>query len=119
MADFLGNDDGVHLGAILHSVSLRVDRSMHLAFETNEVPDDQKLRLFRMHLQFGTLLFYPEGETPAQFKPAQRQNVRSLSQRLRDVLYRLWEQEGQVVPFEQYYAAEMEKLITHYKGRLV
>jgi hypothetical protein len=42
-----------------------------------------------------------------------------LSQRLRAVLYRCWEQkpEGYKI-FNDFYIAQMEKLITHYKNKL-
>lgn len=43
------------------------------------------------------------------------------SKRLRNVLYRIWEQEhsnNSVPIFKDFYKTEMEKIITHYKGKL-
>jgi hypothetical protein len=44
---------------------------------------------------------------------------KSQGQRLRGVLYRLWEQGTQVQTPEQFYDREMEKIIEHFKGKLL
>ncbi len=43
---------------------------------------------------------------------------KSLSQRLRNVLYRVHEQLGDSDSFDNFYAEEMEKIIQHYKNKL-
>ena len=40
------------------------------------------------------------------------------SQRLRNILYRLWEQEGKIGEFKEYYKVKMETLCEHFKNKL-
>jgi hypothetical protein len=40
------------------------------------------------------------------------------SQRLRNVFYRLWEQEGKAGEFKEFYRVKMETLVEHYKQKL-
>jgi hypothetical protein len=41
------------------------------------------------------------------------------SQRLRNILYRLWEQAGKEGDFKEFYRVKMETLCEHFKGKLV
>ena len=46
-------------------------------------------------------------------------NDKTPSERLRAVLYVLWEQQKPlVITFDAFYRAEMDRIITHYKGKL-
>lgn len=49
--------------------------------------------------------------------PAVKKN-KTPSQRLRAVLYRNFEQSGLEIEFEQYYNAELERIIEHYRAKL-
>ena len=40
------------------------------------------------------------------------------SQRLRNVMYILWQQNQGLYTFEEFYSLEMEKIIQHYKDKL-
>ena len=46
------------------------------------------------------------------------ENDRTPSQRLRAILYRLWEKEGKSETFARYYQDKMEKLCEHFKEKL-
>ena len=45
-------------------------------------------------------------------------NVKSPSQRLRAVLFLLWEQQGSWGDFDTWYKAKIEEIIEHFKGKL-
>lgn len=50
-------------------------------------------------------------------KRRERGEVIPSSQRLRAVMYIIWEKHGSVGKFEDKYNAEMEKIISHYKKK--
>ena len=119
MGDMLGNVDGFQVPAMLHTLTWRVDRSVHVVFETNELTWQSKCAMAKMHLDFGTLAFAKDAGDIIKLPKVSTPNPKSHSQRLRDVLFRLWEQEGQPGRAEEYYAAEMERVIATYRRRLV
>lgn len=111
----------VKVGAILDSISTRKDKSLKIVFESQEMGSEQASNLFAMRDCAGWLLFAPyemeqivvPTETPPEFK-----NDKTCSQRLRAVLFVLWEQCGKVGLFDDFYKAKMEKFISMVKEKL-
>lgn len=112
-------------GAILSSFQSLKDKTLKLVFETQEPTPELLGSIANLTQKFGYLAFKKEN-----FSEEEKQMIASLktdfddkgksqSQRLRGVLYRNWElnNKGYDV-FPDYYRAEMERLINHFKGKL-
>ena len=74
--------------------------------------------------QNGVLYFKPSGElTTKEIEEISKTEIevegKTKSQRLRNVLYRLWEQEEKEKDFNDFYSQRMELLIEQIKDRLV
>ena len=98
------------------------DRGISLLFHTNKEinSDEQKLKVINMHLSTGWLLFKPneiqEKEIPTS--PAVIDG-KSPSKRLYNVLFVYWNQMGKKGKYQDFYEETMEKLINHYKEKLI
>lgn len=111
--------------AILESYRSLKDKTLKLTFDTNEPTPEQFMGIAENIQQFGYLAFKRE-----PFKEREKQAIESLetsyedktkthSQRLRNVLYRCFEQDAQgYTDFELYYKFKMEEIINHFKGKL-
>ena len=102
------------------------DRTKKLSFVTNEISPDQAANLQMMVQQFCYLAIKMEPFTKEQadviasLKNDFDEFGKTHAQRLRAVLYRLWEQGNEgYKDFNLYYAFKMENIITHYKGKLL
>lgn len=92
-----------------------------MRFGTQEATPEQKLVIMNYYQQFGWLLFSAEEHDESQLKlEAVRKDTggKSPSQRLRAVLYVLYQQEGSAIPFEQYYEQKIERFINLVKQNL-
>ena len=106
--------------------SNRKDRSVVIRFETQEQTPAQIAHLHAMLDEFGALYFKGNGEITA----AEREELDALesdvfdhpktqSQRLRNVLYKLWKQTPDgFAEFPKYYAYHTNKVIEHFKTKL-
>lgn len=110
---------------ILEGISLRADKSLSLRITTQEITDADKLKFMGFHQQFTQILFKSTDISKNDVKELDQTEInvyessaKTPSQRLRGVLYRVWEDAGKQGEFPQFYAGEMEKIITHYKGKL-
>lgn len=101
------------------------DRSVGLRFTSNlEISNTDFATMDNLVNQSGWLLF--SGDTEIDMKNVPRESApvdigqKKPSQRLRAVLYRIWEQKtDQSEPFEtHYYVRIMEKIIERYKEEL-
>lgn len=100
------------------------DRTIRVQVDiSRELPDDEMAILFGLRNTSGTMAF-KEGKFEDKelnllpdYKP-EFKNDKTPAQRMRAVIYRLWEYEGSKDTFEQYYVIQMEKIITHLKGKL-
>lgn len=98
----------------------KADRSWKLVFETRELAGDEVKVLADNFQGEGWLLFKPNGtvalsEVPEGIAEA---GVKSPGQRLRSVIYLLWEQQGKKGDFESFYRTTMEKMIDLIKSKL-
>lgn len=72
------------------------------------------------------ILYFRASERVNEDELAQLDNVdldefddrKTQSQRLRAVLYRVWEKEASGMPFKDFYYQQTEKIINHYKSKL-
>lgn len=113
------------ISGILEGIRTRADRTVALTFGSQELDSSVAGNLFQMRGQFGKLLFSDTNITPpeeALMDTTEIQDTRKIktpSQRLRAVLFRVHEQGGATKEtFDEWYKSEMEKIINHYKAKL-
>ncbi len=113
------------LPAILESFRSLKDKSYKIVFESNELTPEQVVGLNAGLGAFGYLAFKKD-----PFKQSEKDMIDSLEvdfedkkksqgQRLRAVLYRLWEQTPEGFDtFPKFYDHKTEQLINHFKDKL-
>lgn len=110
--------------AILTSIKSRADNSWALTFSTRELKGKEASEMIDMLMLEGYLAFVqsasPEDAhiTVPEIKPDAGMDNKSPSQRLRSVLYVLWEQGGSQGTFESFYLSKMEQIIDTVKSKL-
>ena len=113
------------LPAILDSYRSLKDRGLKITFETGELSPEQVANIQYAFNKVGFVAFKPDAFATHELEEIEKMKVefddtgKPPSQRLRAVLYRCWEQkpEGYKI-FNDFYMAQMEKLITHFKNKL-
>lgn len=100
----------------------KADRSVRLEFETRELNGDE-IAVLADHRQTEGWMVYSsdndikEADIPDE-KPDAMVGTKTQAQRLRGVIYRLWEQNGKKGDSESYYKSVMENLIDQLKDKL-
>ncbi len=111
----------ITLPAILSGVASRKDRSYTLKFETRELGKDAAM-LMELLQSEGYLLFSPNSDLTEADIPDEKADAmtgqKTQAQRLRGVIFRLWEQSGKHGNSEQYYQIITENLIDQLKEKL-
>lgn len=109
--------------ALIDQVKTTKDGGLTLKVDTNELTAEEKAQVMSYHMNFGYFMFHGEHESVANedlsFEKLEFPNQKSQSQRLRNVIYRLWEQNhGGYDDFELYYKNKTEKIIEWLKEKL-
>ena len=109
--------------ATITKISTMRDRCLRLQVDTQEL-GEESAKVFGLYDTLGVFLFSKSDITNddlADLPEVKSQGI-SQSKRLRNVLYRLWEQSlgGQSgrVTFEEYYENMMDKIIEYYKDKI-
>jgi hypothetical protein len=113
----------VQIPVILDVLRTLSDGSIKITFATREMRTEDAAEILGYRNTEGWLLFKPAPfeerdivdipETVPEFA-----REKTPSQRLRNVLFRLWEYRGKPDNFEAWRKTEMERIIEHYKGKL-
>jgi hypothetical protein len=111
--------------AVLMRFSSMSDKGLRLTFETREMTPEMSANIQWSFQKAGVLAFSPDPFATHELEEIDKIKVeftdtgKPPSQRLRAVLYRLWEQkpEGYKI-FNDFYNAKMEVLIEHFKDKL-
>jgi hypothetical protein len=111
------------LGSVIENISTRQDGSFKIVIGTQEIDKSQVSDLFEMRNKFCKVLFSSSNITDLEAVTVDSESLvgtkkKSPSQRLRAVLYRLWEASGYQVDFDGFYQAEMERIIEGVKEKL-
>lgn len=111
--------------AQLDGYSRRKDKSVSIRFITSEKTSEEVANIDRAIDQFGYLYFKAEESlTPDEVAELDALDTdlydapKTQSQRMRNVLYRLWEQDGKPCEFKEYYRERTERIINHLKNKL-
>lgn len=113
------------LASILENISTRSDGSVKLTLGTQEMDETNAAQLFGLRNKFVKVLLSDSNITPLEeslideTKIHDGKKVKTKSQRLRAVLFKLHEQEGgNSETFDIFYDEKMEKIIEQIKSRL-
>lgn len=115
--------DRILLPVLFVKPVFRVDGSVKLEFDTRELSGVDIAVLADYRMKEGWLLFaaneseLKEADVPDE-KADSMTNQKTQAQRLRGVVYRLWEMNGKKGDSESYYKSVMEGLIDQLKERL-
>ena len=110
--------------AVLEGLSTRVDDTIKVTIGTQEMKPEQAAALFGLRGKFikvllsDTAIEQKEVEKVDKLQIKDESNSKSAAQRLRSVLFITWQQSKQTTNFDEYYKSELERIITHYKGKL-
>lgn len=115
----------VILESILENISTRNDETVSIKIGTQELDSSKAGELFSLRGKFCKVLISDsnisklEEELVDSTQLVSGKKMKSQSQRLRSVLYRLHEQQGgDESLFEQFYKSETDKIIEHYRSKL-
>ena len=113
------------LPAILDSFRSMSDRGIKVTFSTGELSPEQVANIQYSFQKAGFLAFSPDPFATHELEEIDKLKVeftdtgKPPSQRLRAVIYRMFEQNDEgYKTFHDYYSAKMEILIKHFKDKL-
>ena len=110
----------VQLPATFSKITSRADRSYKIEFETRELGEDAAT-LMKLLQSEGWLLFSPnelqEADVPDE-KADSMTGQRTKSQRLRGVIFKIWDSRGSNGSFETFYQNYMETIISQLKEKI-
>ena len=112
----------------INKVSTLSDGTLSINIHTQELPDETMMRVFSLRKCPGMVLISSDDISKAEQEGVEKfttdfevGKTKTASQRLRAVLYRVWEQEGQprgYKDFPVFYESQMERIINKYKSTL-
>ena len=109
----------LEVSAIITGVRSKVDGSLGLSMTTPELTPEEKAEFMRLQGVNLIALFSPLDEKDAPKYVVDKEiETKTPSNRLRNTLYVLWEQEGARGEFDEFYKNKMEKFIDAIKDKL-
>ena len=110
--------------ATVQSYRPKKDKTVSITFSTQEINDRELLAIHNSIDTFG-ILYFSQKQVLTELEKQEIENADiknnqgvSKSQKLRHVLYRLWEQKGKDGVFDTFYAHEMNRITQHFKDKL-
>lgn len=111
----------INIPSVVTKITTMADRSIRLLVDTQELTPEAKASVFELHEKYGYFSFVeqPLEELPEvpEYNPIEK-NDKTPSERLRAVLYVLWEKQGSRGDSDAFYRQHMEKFINMVKERL-
>lgn len=111
-------------GAVIpdHGIKTMSDKGVRVMIDTMELNPIQLADLFSFKGKSGWFIFTKSPEKATEIEiPEWKEEFKgekSPSQRLRAVVYRLWEQSGKTTDFEVFYRSKMELIIEKFKEKI-
>lgn len=112
------------LESIVEGISTLKDGSLKIVLSTQEVDSTMAASLFNFRNKFCKVLISDTNITSLEAELVDNTSIaagkkpKTESARLRAVMFRLHEQSNSELDFENFYKAEMNKLIEHFKSKL-
>jgi hypothetical protein len=118
--------DRIVLPALLSSYTPLKDKSINIRFNTGEASDEMLVKINRLMNTNGVLIYRNADKVnPDDLQTIDKLDLdlydapKSFSQRLKSVLFLAWQKDNRGhATADDYYRAEMEKVIVHFKKRL-
>jgi hypothetical protein len=95
--------------ATVKQIKTMADKTLEIKLGLRELPEAEMVAI---------MLAYTGGEEWIEIDEIKTDGLKSPSERMRNVIYRLWEQSGQDKNFESYYLEMMVKIINMIKAKL-
>lgn len=110
----------LQLPATIEGISTHKDGSLGVRLSTQELSPEQKIGLMEYLNQFGWFLFKPNEfqTTDIPVKDAEGKNRKTPAQRLRAILWILWDKSDKSMTADQFYERELERIIESFKRQL-
>lgn len=117
--------DVILIPCLVESIKSRRDNTIAITIGTQELPPAKVGEIYGLQNKYSFVMLKPSEFTKSEVDIAATIKVdpddqgKTKSQRLRAVLYRLWEQQPDGhKEFDTFYSSRMEQLITSVKSRL-
>jgi hypothetical protein len=111
----------IQVPVLIAGLATKVDGSIKITLETQELTPQASADLFGLRGAMAWAVIAAD-EMKEVTLPSERPDAsigqKTPGQRLRAVMYRLWEQTGSGVDFESFYRLRMESIIEQLKGKL-
>lgn len=110
--------------AIIEGVTTRRDKTLKITIGVNELPPEKAGAILSLQNEFAYIAIKKDDfgkeelERIETLKADLDDSKKTASQRLRGVLFRVWEQGNTNQSFETYYIGEMERIIKHFKTKI-
>lgn len=110
---------------MLDGYQRRKDKTVSIRFVTQEKTSNEVMAIDELVDHFG-VLYFRASETMEESELEELDSLeidlynqpKTQSQRLRNVLYKLWESEGKHGEFKTFYKQKTEQVITHFKSQI-
>lgn len=108
----------------IENITSRKDKTIKLTVGTQEATPQQAGQLFELLNQMAFILISPKGINQEQIDAVDAVDVdlggKTQSQRIRGVLYKLFEQDKEgFTTFDNYYKSKTDKYIEHLKAKII
>lgn len=111
----------IQMQMLVTGLQSKVDGSIKMTLETREIPAETAVELFSLRNK-EAWVFMAADKMSQVMVPAEKPDSlvagKTSAQRLRAVMYVLWQQQGKQGDFEDFYRQKMERLIEQYKELL-
>jgi hypothetical protein len=111
--------------ATISKVTSMRDGSLRLQVDTQELTPNTMANVMMMYNKFGTFAFSETEIKPEEVKVPEyakvEKNDKTPSQRLRSVIFKVWDTNGRVEGdgnFDNFYRQKMEQIINHLKNQI-
>lgn len=103
--------------SLISKIITMSDGGLRLYVDTQELTDEDKAKVFSLHRKLGYFVMKESEIVQADVPTYVPTDKKTPSQRLRAVLYRVWEdkKEGE---FEEFYKNKLEQIINHFKEKI-
>lgn len=109
----------IKTSAVIFSIRSKMDKSLSLTVHTPETTSVEKAAFMDLQGINVELFVRPLDEAPQEIVNVDKDvEAKSQSQRLRGVLFVLWDQQGRDGKFEDFYYNQTERIIEAYKAKL-
>lgn len=110
--------------AIIEGVTTRRDKTLKITIGVNELPPDKAGAILGLQNEFAYIAIKKDDfgkeelEKIETLKADLDDSKKTASQRLRAVLFLVWQRTANAETFETYYIREMERIISHFKTKI-